>query len=410
MASVPDTQTFNIAAQITWLHILYEIVDDFFLFPLDFILGKHIADRHEFNERLSKIVVASFIGHSVIFLLVLVFTPSMVQSTGQTAALVDQTVDYIRLESVANLISSPYGVVQIALILHKKEKLIYVLLGLRTLLSIIFDGLFFSQLPLSLHLGVNGVGWTNISVNSLFFLVAMIWLFRNGVRWPQLRQPGSVPWIKEWLVKSTCSGLESFFRNLAFGIMILKKVNEIQEPGIYWITNHFIWDWLLLPILALGDLIKRDVACHQGGRGRMFAGYCQLTLLVCLAWLASVPAWEGFIANAMGVAQAAQVKDLALFMIGFYILFAFDNLLDSYFYGVGRTDLVMYQSLFVGVVFYGSAFVLYQQGYFIPTLKSTALLFGLGIMADTLVTVILFWLYRPSIFRRENTAQPQAMP
>jgi len=56
------------------------------------------------------------------------------------------------------------------------------------------------------------------------------------------------------------SGVESLIRNLAFMIVILRMINVVNEQGTFWVTNNFIWGWLLIPVLALGELIKRDCA------------------------------------------------------------------------------------------------------------------------------------------------------
>jgi len=86
-------------------------------------------------------------------------------------------------------------------------------------------------------------------------------------------------------------------------------------------------------------------------------------------------------------------------MVGFYIVFAFNNVIDSYFYGIGRTDLMLYQSLLVNTLFYGGAFYAYQLGYFIPELESIAIMFGIGMTIDAFIT---FAMYRYI----SNKAQP----
>ena len=59
--------------------------------------------------------------------------------------------------------------------------------------------------------------------------------------------------------KGGISGLESLVRNLAFMLMIVRMVNVVGEQGTFWVANNFIWGWLLLPVLQLGELIKADV-------------------------------------------------------------------------------------------------------------------------------------------------------
>ena len=179
-------------------------------------------------------------------------------------------------------------------------------------------------------------------------------------------------------------------RNIAFVIMILKMANEIGEQGTFWITNGFIWGWLLLPILALGTLIKQDVTTHGGVIGERFKGYFSLSLVICLLWILTIPIWGWFIQNIMCTDDYNAIVSLALLFLPFYIIFAFNNILDSYFYGMGRTDFMLYQSLVVNCGYYVIAFVLYVQGVFVPSLQAIALLFGCGIVLDMLTTMVLF--------------------
>ncbi len=394
LGSLPETWGFNIASQVAWLNLVYEVLSEGLLLPLYFVLGKVVADRVKFAQRVSLALLVTVSAYVLLSLVVLMFTKPMTQVMGQTAALRDATVSYIRLETIGILMSSVYAVVHIVLVLQKKERLLYKLLVMKTGLIIIFDSLFVSQLPVSLQLGVNGVAWTNIAVNGFVVVFSLFWLKRIGVSFKLAFNFSSVRWTKEWGVISVRSGIESLARNLAFIFMILKLVNEVQQSGVFWITNQFIWGWLLLPILTLGNLIKQDAACNQGELGKRFHGYLQFTALVSLGWLISIPCWHWFIGTVMGVEQAQQVAALAQLLVGFYVVFAFNNILDSYFYGTGRTDLMLYQSLVVNGLFYGSAFFMYKAGYFIPSLVSIAVLFGVGIVVDAVVTVMLFILMK----------------
>ena len=46
-------------------------------------------------------------------------------------------------------------------------------------------------------------------------------------------------------------------------LMIVRMVNVVGEQGTFWVANNFIWGWLLLPVLQLGELIKSD--CGEDG-------------------------------------------------------------------------------------------------------------------------------------------------
>lgn len=155
---------------------------------------------------------------------------------------------------------------------------------------------------------------------------------------------------------------------------------------------------LLLPVLTLGTLIRQDVATHMGQLGPRFRGYILATGFIILIWLVTIPGWAWFVATAMGSPEAERVADLTLLLLGFYVVFAFNHMIDSYFYGMGRTDLMLYQSLFVSIFYYGTAYGAYQTGIFNPDLRAIAMLFGGGIVMDALVTCWQF--HRAGYFDR----------
>ena len=114
-------------------------------------------------------------------------------------------------------------------------------------------------------------------------------------------------------------------------------------------------------------------------------------------WLLSIPLWRPFIRDVMGVANADVVFRLSLISLAFYVTFAFNNIADSVFYGSGRTDLMLYQSLLVNTVFYGGLFVLYQMGIYRPTLVGIAVMFGVGIAIDSGITFLMYRRFRRSV-------------
>lgn len=56
----------------------------------------------------------------------------------------------------------------------------YILTGVKLALCIIFDTFFVSTLSISASLGVNGIGYSNIVVKLLVFIVSVILLSKEG--------------------------------------------------------------------------------------------------------------------------------------------------------------------------------------------------------------------------------------
>lgn len=389
LGSIPEPWTFSIAAQVAWLNIAYEVISEGLLLPLAFILGQVINDKKQFSQRMSVSLIIFVIVYALMTITVLLFAPGLLKAMQHSNELINQTSSYIQLESIAIFISSVFTFCSLVFVLNNNQKALYRLLIIKTLLTIFFDSLFVSQLPFSLQLGINGVAYTNIMVNGILFIIALRWLINEGLTFKNLKIV-RLDWLKVWLNIGMKSGLESFVRNAAFVIMILKLVNEVQQAGVFWVTNQFIWGWLLLPVMALGQLIKQDAACSGGMSHEKINAYMKLSAVFVVLWLLSIPMWKWFFINIMGITEYQPIYHLALLTIGFYVVFAMNNVIDSYFYGIGRTDLMLYQSLIVNIVFYGSAYYAYHIGWFIPKIDSIALMFGLGIVFDSIITFALY--------------------
>ncbi|HGS4461174.1 TPA: MATE family Na+-driven efflux transporter [Vibrio metschnikovii] len=391
LGSIPSPWTFSIAAQVAWLNVGYEVLSEALLIPLAFILGRVIHNNEVFRERASLSLLVTLVCYFVATLMILWLAPNFVDAMQQQAELLTQTIQYIRLESAAILLSSVYAFLSLVLVLKNERKALYGLLVVQTIMTVLCDSVFVSQLPYSLQLGVNGIALSNIVVNSLLALFALIYLSKSGITLSfKFSKGDQSQWLKEWAKIGWKSGLESLVRNTAFIIMILQLINQVQQAGTFWVANQFIWGWLLLPVLTLGQLVKQDAATNNGLTSERVNGYLWITLGIIAVWILTAPLWNSFIANVMGIENPESITSLVWLMVGFYVIFSLNNVIDSYFYGIGRTDLMLYQSLIVNTLFYGCAFVLYQIGIFVPTLERIAIMFGLGITADALITWVLY--------------------
>ncbi|WP_019956315.1 MATE family Na+-driven efflux transporter [Yoonia vestfoldensis] len=402
--SVPDTWNISIAAQSAWLHLSYEVLQEALLLPLYFVFGQVIRDLPALRDRVSWALVLTMAAYAVLTLIILVGADWFTAAMAQQVDLQSLTARFIRLESIAIMIGTLNDICIVVIVALGLYRLVLLLVVVRAIATIAFDAFFVGQFPWSMDLAVTGVALTNITVGMLLLIPSALILRRLGLV-GRITRPANHGWARNWFRVAIRSGLESAVRNLAFSLMILRLMNEVQEAGLFWVTNGFIWGWLLLPVLTLGTLLRQDAGNHGGRLGVRFNGYPWLTLIIILVWLVTIPAWTWFVATAMGSTEADRVVSLTLLMLGFYIVFAFNHMLDSYFYGVGRTDLMLYQSLFVSIVYYGSAFVAYRMGVFVPDLQLIALLFGGGIVIDSLVTL---WQFNRSGYFQLAHQHPEA--
>lgn len=391
LGNLPNDWGINIASQLMWVNLLYEILQESLILPLYFILGKAILNAKEFANRLKGSMVVVFSIYVTLSLIISIFAEPMVVAMAQNPLLVNATVSYIRLETIAYIFLTMWKFIMLILLLIGRDRLIYIVLMVQMILTIILDSLFISEFSFSLKLGVNGIAITNIIVNIV--LVAIFLILLKKEQNIDIFQKGKLNfnWTKQWMVIAGYSGLETLVRNLAFMYMVVRMVNIISEPGTFWVTNSFIWGWLLLPVLQLGELIKSDCSKGEENITKNFRGYVGVTTIIVAIWLVTIPLWEPFIKNVLNMSNYGVIFHLVIISLPFYIIFAYNNLIDSIFYGIGKTEYMLFQSVLVNVTFYGTLFVLFQKGIYNPTLELITLMFAAGIAVDSLLTFVMYW-------------------
>ncbi len=371
------------------LNIIYEILQEGITLPLFFILGSLASQPLVFKSALKYGLWIIIPIYSLIALFIWIFASHLVNFMNQPPDIVGEIIEYIRLESIAIPLRVITDIILIALITLSLNRQIYVFLLVQLIVRIASDFIFINESMLGI--GVIGIAYSTICIHLITAVLGIVILYKAlmNMQCQELIPKQTISW-KKWLNVSSLSGIESGVRNIAFIIMILKLVNEIGEQGTLWITNGFIWGWLLLPILALGTIIKQDAGLHSGLIGSRFRGYFALSFIICIFWIFTIPFYGWFIQNIMGIDDYKPIVSLTLLFLPFYIAFAANNVLDSYLYGIGRSDLMLYQSIIVNGVYYLFAFIFYIKGIFVPTLQAIVMLFGFGIVFDLIITIILF--------------------
>ena len=390
LGDLPSDSGINIASQVLWLSLIYEIAQEALILPLFYLFGKSLSNTKEFENKVQTGFIVIFCFMAFLSAILFIYSQNIVIFMEQSEQIIGQTTQYIRLETIAIMFATLVKYMMVVIISLNKDKYIYGLLVVQMTLSILLDSVFFGPFEFSLDMGVIGIAWTNIIVNIAILLATYISIRQYGLKLLSVNQM-SFTWMKEWWTTGIFSGLESLVRNIAFIVMIIKMINMVEEQGNYWVANSFIWGWLLLPALALSELVKRDVGEDVKNIARNTKGYFSLGLIFVAIWCITIPFWQSFLANVMNVQDIKTVMYIVGVQTVFYFVFIFNNsILDATLYGLGKTNYMFIQSLWVNVGYYGTMFILYKVGVFTPTLLNICLMFGFGILIDLIPTVILY--------------------
>ena len=397
LGQLPGEWSYSIAGQLSWVNLLYEVINEAIVLPLYFFMGQAVTNKEEYSNRIRSGLFVSLGIYAICSALVMIFVHPLLRFMAVSPDIIPESASYIRIECIANVFGILYSFICVALITIGRDKLVYAITAAKLILSLILDTLFVSALPVSLKLGVNGIGVSNIISNLILFVISAVLISSCG--YPIFEQKKlSFVWMKDFFRIGGISGLESFVRNIAYMLMVSRMVNMVGEQGTYWVANNFIWGWMLLPVIQLGELIKQETAKDKNAVRNNTPGYFAITAMTCLLWIVTIPLYKPFMRYVLNYSDADKLFELVMVLFGFYVLYAFQNIFDATFYGRGKTAYMLFESIVTNSIYYGAFFILYLCGVWKPTLIGIALMFGCGNAFDTVVS---FAAYR-YFLKKEN--------
>lgn len=401
--SYPSASGINIASQQMWLGIIYEVFEEAIIAPLFFFFGK-IKDKNSDEEKYifinkvrSSILIITFI-YIVMAFIINVFAGNLVTVMKQQTELYLQTTTYIRLESLANIAVVLFHLVIIVHTALENYKSIFVITTIKMFLTIILYILFVSQYSISLNLGVNGIAYNNIISNLISVIIALVLLNKSGYNiFDKIKL--QFLWNKKVSSLNVISGLESFYRNLIYSIVLVRMINIVGEQGNYWVANSFYWAWLLIPINQIGTLIRTDLSKDHN---KSLKPYVLLTTICVLIWIALIPTYKYFMKYIMNAQNLESVMSLIMILFPFYISYAYYNIISNLLYAIGQIKYMLLQSFIVNTFFNIPYFILYLKGVYEITLLNITLRFGLAILISTIIIYIIYFAKIRKILKLEK--------
>ncbi len=292
-----------------------------------------------------------------------------------------------------------------------RKKMLLTLAILHVVYRFILDSLFYGGYSFSLNLGVLGVAWSDL-IASFGLLLTVLIMIRH-IAFARVRSFISIFTLKDWKIYLRVggwSGLDSLVRNLAYFFMIIRLLNLLGEDAIggYYLAMHIFWSFLLVPILALSESARVLIANHSGDIYKVRRLWYSSLIIggaFLLLWMVFLPFWgtAAGLLNSNSEVVSLSVKAMALLIVP-YILFALNTVTDSIFYGVGKTQYQAYQAIITNGTVYVVAFLAYLLGYWTPTFTSIMILFGIGIVVDSILTV--FYAFRVIFPRKGSIIKP----
>jgi len=399
LGDLPADEGIQIAAQIVWVQVVLEIVDDVLMRPLYNVVGERVDDREFTKNMIITGACASLALHLAIAIPIAASVPGLCPLIGipMTSETLDSSSRYIRLEMIGVILNSGARFLLVAFTHLSWTRTVLDSLILKTIACIVGDIFLLSHWSCSFKIGVNGIAFSNIIACFLALCYGAI-----TVR----REYKDVPWERDWdwlrLWPSSigcCAGVESCFRNLAYVFVVLRMLNFIKEQSTYTYGADFTPGWLLLLYLPLAELLKQDVVSPSSVRGPSLhllpsvlhplgktGFYLFLALALFALWLVSQPLWHGFLKQVMHVEGPIPIIETIRRLMPFVLFYMIDTLMESVFYGRPTKKTLRITSVINNTLLL-IPFGLFEIGWLRPTLQTIIYIFGANLIFNFIVHV-----------------------
>jgi Na+-driven multidrug efflux pump len=392
--AIPDTNALATVAQWQFIELLLEVIQETFVLAIFYFVGRGIQSQQGPGHPIRTSITVILTFTSVIAAILFVFSDSFVAVIGTPPAIAETTSAFLKIKTAATPLFLLATASVIIIETVNRKKYIFALAVMQVVYRFILDSLFYGGYAFSFDMGVLGVAWADAAANIALFVSAMILL--RPVMLDKARGWFSFFTFRDWrtyLRVGGWSGLDSLVRNVAYFFMIIRLLNLLGEDSIggYYLAMHIFWSFLLVPILALAETAKVLIANHSVDiRTIRRLWYSALAIggVIVVVWMVLLPLWDNFAALLNSNKEVVRYSSKAMsLLIVPYLLMALNMIADAIFYGTGKTRYMAYQAIITNGTVYVVAFILYLADVWTPTFISIMILFGIGIVIDSILTI-----------------------
>ena len=369
ITSFTSPGSLDIVGQMEWFDLIDETICAFLIVPMYSVLSK-AHKREDFNKVVFKLGIIVIGLYALFSLGTFFYGIKLISYMNPSEVDIGAAYRYLSLETVAFMIGIVFSYASVVFLVIDKSRYMYAFLVAKIGLALLSD---FALIP---NMGIDGIAVSNIIANTVMGGLAIGLLFYIKQIRPGKYNKDDFPHLKDWGRIGVFAGFQQFLDNIIYALMICKMVNAVSQSGNYWVSNNFIWGWLLIPITCLAEIIRKDAGAN--GYNLKQKNYYSIVIFSLVLWFALIPSYQWFFGTVEGLDNAPVIFEIVLKNLGFYIAYALSQIPDAIFVGMGKTKYNAINSVFCNIVYYGIWFILYKTGAVVMTMDMIIIMFGVG--------------------------------
>lgn len=371
--------SLDIIGQMEWFDLIDETICAFLIIPMYSVLSK-AKKTESFNKIVFKLGIIVVGLYALFSIGTFFYGIHFVSYMNPNEIDIGAAYRYLSLETIAFMIGIVFSYVSVVFIVIDKSRYMYAFLIARIALALLSD---FLLVP---SMGVDGIAISNIIANTIMGVLGVALLFSGKYIRIGKYDKDDVTYFKDWGRIGLFAGGQQFLDNIIYALMICRMVNAVSESGNYWVCNNFIWGWLLIPVTCLVEIIRKDAG--ENGYQLKQINYYSIVTFATIIWFALIPTYQWFFGSVEKLNNPEVIFEIVIKNLGFYVAYAFSQIPDAIFVGMGKTKYNAINSVFCNIVYYGIWFILYKSGVVIMSMDMIIAMFGCGNITHWVVSLI----------------------
>ena len=383
----------DIVGQMEWFDLIDETIHAFLIIPMYSVLSK-AHKKEDFDKTVFKLGAIVICLYALFSIGTFFYGLSLVSYMNPIEIDVNAAYRYLSLETIAFMIGIIFSYTNIVFLVIDKSKYMYTFLVTKIILSLLSD---FVLIP---NMSIDGIAISNIISNLIIGSLAIILLIYMKQLKSSNFNRGDIKFLKEWGRIGLFAGGQQFLDNIIYALMVCRMVNAVSESGNYWVANNFIWGWLLIPITCLIEIIRKDAG--KDGYKLKQINYYSIATFVIIIWFILIPSYQWFFDIVEGIRDPNRIFEIVFKSLGFYVAYAYSQIIDAIFIGIGKTKYNVINSLLCNIIYYGLWFILYKTNVVIMTMDMIIIMFGCGNIFHWVISISEEKIFLKRELRRVN--------
>lgn len=379
ITSYANPGALDIIGQMEWFDLIDETICAFLIIPMYSVLSKAYKTEN-FNKVVFKLGIIVVGLYAIFSLGTFFYGIHLVSYMNPNEIDINAAYRYLSLETIAFMIGIIFSYASVVFLVIDKSRYMYAFLVAKILLALLSD---FALIP---NMGIDGIAVSNIIANGIMGTLAIVMLILIKQLRPGKYNKEDLTYFKDWGRIGLFAGGQQFVDNIVYALMICRLVNAVSESGNYWVSNNFIWGWLLIPITCLVEIIRKDAGIN--GHKLKQLNYYSIVIFVLILWFSLIPTYQWFFKTVEGLDNPERIFEIVIKNLGFYVAYALSQIPDAIFVGMGKTKYNAINSLFCNIVYYGIWFILYQTKVVTMSMDMIIVMFGVGNIVHWIVSLI----------------------